>query len=184
MGDTFNREEELFAAALALPVVERRNYLERACGTDRALLARVEGLLGAFTDAADFIDPEPGQRTSGTEESVGDLIGTYRLQQEIGEGGWGVVYLAEQVAPVQRQVALKVIKLGMDTRAVIARFATERQLLAMMDHPNIARVFDAGATPAGRPYFVMELVRGIRITDYCDQSQLPTAAVSAVHPDL
>jgi len=176
MGETFNREEELFAAALALPVVERRNYLERACGTDRALLTRVEGLLEAFTDAAQFIDPDAdAQRASGPEESVGDLIGTYRLQQQIGEGGWGVVYLAEQVAPVQREVALKIIKLGMDTRAVIARFATERQLLAMMDHPNIARVFDAGATPAGRPYFVMELVRGIRITDYCDQSKLTTA---------
>ena len=176
MGDTFNREEELFSAALALPAVERRNYLERACGADRALLSRVEGLLEAFTDAAQFIEPDGEvQRAAGPEESVGDLIGAYRLQQQIGEGGWGVVYLAEQVAPVQRQVALKIIKLGMDTRAVIARFATERQLLAMMDHPNIARVFDAGATPAGRPYFVMELVRGIRITDYCDQSQSTTA---------
>ncbi len=107
-------------------------------------------------------------------ERVGDRIGRYRLLQPIGEGGCGVVYLAEQEEPVRRRVALKVIKMGMDTRSVIARFEAERQALAMMDHPNIARVLDAGATEAGRPYFVMELVRGVRITEYCDENRLPT----------
>src|SRR5205807_8669547 len=100
-------------------------------------------------------------------EKAGGRIGRYKLLQQIGEGGCGVVYVAEQEEPVRRRVALKVIKLGMDTRQVIARFDAERQALAMMEHPNIAKVFDAGATSTGRPYFVMELVRGIRITDYC-----------------
>jgi WD40 repeat protein len=108
-------------------------------------------------------------------EKAGDRIGRYRLLQEIGHGGCGVVYMAEQEEPVQRRVALKVIKLGMDTRQVVARFEAERQALALMDHPNIAKVLDAGATEAGRPYFVMELVRGIRITDYCDQNKVPTS---------
>jgi len=107
-------------------------------------------------------------------EKPGDVIGRYKLLQQLGEGGCGVVYLAEQVEPVRRQVALKVIKLGMDTKSVIARFEAERQALALMDHPNIAKVLDAGATEAGRPYFVMELVRGIKITDYCDQNNLST----------
>ena len=107
-------------------------------------------------------------------EKPGDLIGHYKIREKLGEGGCGVVYVAEQTEPVRRRVALKVIKLGMDTRSVIARFEAERQALAMMDHPNIARVLDAGATETGRPYFVMELVRGIRITDYCDQNQLNT----------
>src|SRR5438046_2610088 len=109
-------------------------------------------------------------------ESSGMRIGHYKLLQKIGEGGCGVVYMAEQEEPVRRRVALKVIKLGMDTRSVIARFDAERQALAMMDHPNIAKVLDAGATETGRPYFVMELVKGIRITEYCDQNNLPTAA--------
>ncbi len=107
-------------------------------------------------------------------EKPGDGIGPYKLLEQIGEGGCGVVYLAEQVQPLRRQVALKVIKLGMDTRQVVARFEAERQTLALMDHPNIARVFDAGATETGRPYFVMELVRGVRITEYCHQHRLPT----------
>ena len=97
------------------------------------------------------------------------MIGPYKLLEQIGEGGFGIVFMAEQVRPVRRRVALKIIKPGMDTRQVIARFEAERQALALMDHPNIARVFDAGATDAGRPYFVMELVRGVPITDYCDQ---------------
>src|SRR5436309_5469304 len=107
-------------------------------------------------------------------EKSGDRIGRYRLLQEIGHGGCGVVYMAEQEEPVRRKVALKVIKLGMDTRQVIARFEAERQALALMDHPLVAKVFDAGATDTGRPYFVMELVRGARITDYCDEHQLST----------
>ena len=108
-------------------------------------------------------------------EKPGDRIGRYKLLEQIGEGGCGVVYVAEQREPVRRRVALKVIKLGMDTRQVIARFEAERQALALMDHPNIAKVLDAGATETGRPFFVMELVRGVRITDYCDQNNLSTA---------
>ena len=111
-----------------------------------------------------------------SEEQPGARIGRYKLLQKIGEGGCGVVYMAEQEEPVRRRVALKVIKLGMDTKAVIARFEAERQALALMDHPAIARVFDGGTTAQGRPYFVMELVRGVRITDYCNQNHLPTAA--------
>src|SRR5690349_3201172 len=107
-------------------------------------------------------------------EKPGDKIGRYKVLQKIGEGGCGVVYMAEQEEPVRRRVALKVIKLGMDTKSVIARFEAERQALAMMDHPNIAKVLDAGATESGRPYFVMELVRGTRITEFCDQNRLPT----------
>jgi len=107
-------------------------------------------------------------------EKPGDKIGRYKLLQKIGEGGCGTVYMAEQEEPVRRRVALKVIKLGMDTQQVVARFEAERQALALMDHPNIAQVFDAGATDTGRPYFVMELVRGIKITEYCDQNQLST----------
>ena len=108
-------------------------------------------------------------------EKPGDRIGRYKLLEKIGEGGCGIVYMAEQTEPIRRRVALKVIKLGMDTKQVIARFEAERQALALMDHPNIAKVLDAGATDTGRPYFVMELVRGIKITDYCDQHNLSTA---------
>jgi serine/threonine protein kinase len=107
-------------------------------------------------------------------EEPGEQIGHYKLLQQIGEGGFGVVWMAEQDEPVKRRVALKIIKLGMDTKEVIARFEQERQALAMMDHPNIARVFDAGATPFGRPYFVMELVKGVPITEFCDEQQLDT----------
>src|SRR5712692_2566490 len=101
-------------------------------------------------------------------EKAGDRIGRYKLLQQIGEGGCGVVYMAQQEESVRRQVALKIIKPGMDTKSVIARFEAERQALALMNHPNIAKVFDAGATESGRPYFVMELVRGVKITEYCD----------------
>src|ERR1043166_1128929 len=116
----------------------------------------------------------PPLRSSGATGKPGDRIGRYRLLQEIGHGGCGVVYMAEQEEPVRRKVALKVIKLGMDTRQVVARFEAERQALALMDHPNIAKVLDAGATDTGRPYFVMELVGGIKITDYCDSHNLTT----------
>ena len=112
--------------------------------------------------------------TLPVSEKPGDRIGRYKILQEIGEGGCGVVYMAEQQEPVRRQVALKVIKLGMDTKSVVARFEAERQALAMMDHPNIAKVLDGGATDAGRPFFVMELVRGVKITEYCDQHKLST----------
>src|SRR5687767_6587437 len=119
-----------------------------------------------------FADASP----SPSIEKAGDRIGRYKLLQQIGEGGCGVVYMAEQEEPVRRRVALKVIKIGMDTKQVIARFEAERQALALMDHPNIARVFDAGATDVGQPYFVMELVRGIPITKYCDEHRVPTEA--------
>jgi len=113
-----------------------------------------------------------GNGLSLGEEPIGTRIGRYKLLEKIGEGGCGVVYMAEQEEPVRRRVALKIIKLGMETKSVIARFEAERQALAMMDHPNIARVFDAGATDRGPPYFIMELVRGVQITKYCDQNQL------------
>jgi eukaryotic-like serine/threonine-protein kinase len=154
---------------------ERAAYLERVCGDDAALRQRLEKLLKSHADA------ERGAGEAGAtnvlpplSEMPGDRIGRYVLREQIGEGGCGVVYVAEQEEPIRRRVALKVIKLGMDTRSVIARFEAERQALAMMDHANIARVLDAGATDTGRPYFVMELVRGIRITDYCDQNNLST----------
>src|SRR5438874_1546393 len=120
-------------------------------------------------------DQSPGAPTPEIPFAVGDqmVIGRFRLLEKIGEGGFGVVYVAEQKAPVRRRVALKIIKLGMDTRSVVARFEAERQALAMMDHPNIAKVLEAGATATGRPYFVMELVRGILITEYCDKNHLP-----------
>src|SRR5262249_44451930 len=105
-------------------------------------------------------------------EQSGTVIGPYKLLEQIGEGGFGVVYLTEQQAPVRRKVALKILKPGMDTRQVVARFEAERQALAIMDHPNIARVFDGGATPSGRPYFVMELVQGVPITTFCDEQKL------------
>ena len=110
----------------------------------------------------------------GSDEFIGRTIGPYKLLQRIGEGGCGAVYMAEQEKPVRRRVAFKIIKLGMDTKSVIARFEAERQALALMDHPNIARVLDAGATETGRPYFVMELVRGVKITEYCDHNELDT----------
>src|SRR5262245_399801 len=108
------------------------------------------------------------------DEALGHTLGRYKLLEKVGEGGFGVVYVAEQKEPVKRRVALKIIKLGMDTRQVVARFEAERQALALMDHPNIAKVLDAGATDSGRPYFVMELVRGVKLTDYCDQNRLST----------
>src|SRR5208283_2601199 len=179
------RDEELFAAALALPMAERRRYLERACAGDAELLNRVEALLRMHDEAGGFLETPALAELSAAaraakqglspSESAGDRIGRYKLLQKIGEGGCGVVFMAEQDEPIRRRVALKVIKLGMDTKEVIARFEAERQALAMMDHPNIARVFDAGATDTGRPFFVMELVRGIRITQYCDQQNLSTA---------
>jgi serine/threonine protein kinase/Flp pilus assembly protein TadD len=175
-----NREEEIFEAAAKLPVEQRGAYLQEACAGDTALRARIEGLLKAHEGAGSFME-EPAAPARKTivltlppDEKAGDKIGNYKLLQQIGEGGCGVVYMAEQEEPVRRRVALKVIKLGMDTKSVIARFEAERQALAMMDHPNIAKVLDAGATDTGRSFFVMELVRGIKITDYCDQNKLTT----------
>jgi len=155
----------------------RAAYLEEVCGSDDELKSKVEALLREAVDDG-FLEI-PAAHLQITEalplpESPGSVIGRYKLLQKLGEGGCGAVYMAEQTEPVRRRVALKVIKLGMDTKAVIARFEAERQALALMDHPNIAKVLDAGSTDSGRPYFVMELVRGIRITDYCDQNKLDT----------
>ena len=176
-----NREEALFHGALALPVDQRSAYLQQACAGDAELCRRIALLLNSNDRAAEFLQPVGSAGEGGTlvvaepaTEKAGDVIGPYKIREKLGEGGCGAVYVAEQLRPVRRRVALKVIKLGMDTRNVIARFEAERQALAMMDHPNIAKVLDAGATEMGRPYFVMELVRGIRITDYCDQHHLNT----------
>ena len=171
MSEIPSREEALFTAALPLAGAARDVFLERACAGDAVLRHAVEALLRAHEAAGEFLEksavPPPN-----TDEAPGTRIGRYVLGNKLGEGGCGVVYEAEQQEPVRRSVALKIIKLGMDTKAVIARFEAERQALALMDHPNIAKVFDAGATETGRPYFVMELVRGQRITDYCDAHRL------------
>jgi serine/threonine protein kinase len=173
-------EEEMFHQALALSLPEERAaYLERVCGGDTALRESIEALLVASEETSGFLTGPPpalgARKNSAPRQEPGTVIGSFKLLEAIGEGGMGVVYMAEQVQPVRRKVALKVIKPGMDTKQVIARFEAERQALAMMDHPNIARILDAGATESGRPYFVMELVRGITITEYCDQNRLSIA---------
>ena len=187
----------IFADAMEIENVEQRAaFLDRVCGKDTALRRQIEELIAAESQAGQFLPMQP--RASGAEaipletaatlapdmgtlqvpvtEKPGDRIGRYKLLQKLGEGGCGVVYMAEQEEPVHRKVALKVIKLGMDTQKVIARFEAERQALALMDHPHITKVLDAGATEAGRPFFVMELVRGVKITHYCDQYELSTRA--------
>jgi WD40 repeat protein/serine/threonine protein kinase len=162
------------AAEIADPAA-RAAFLDSACKGDQELRARVERLLEADSQAGNFLgDSDKGARFGVRAERIGERIGRYRLLESIGRGGCGVVYLAEQEEPVRRRVALKVIKLGMDTQSVVARFEAERQALAMMDHPNIAKVLDAGATDEGRPFFVMELVSGIKITEYCERQQLST----------
>ena len=175
MIDPLEAEVAILNEALELPPHKRAEYLDRACKGDQKLKDQIETLLAAHERADGFLAFSPARapaHVGGHKE--GDRIGRYKLLQRIGEGGCGVVYMAEQEHPVRRRVALKVIRLGMDTERIIARFEAERQALAMMDHPNIAKVFDAGATDSGRPYFVMELVRGIKITDYCEQNNLPT----------
>ena len=171
---------------------ERAAYLQEACGDNALLRQRVEHLLRAFDEAGSFMVAPPGQQIAPIDasqtnangsppsfagprsvvEGPGDRIGPYKLLERIGEGGMGIVFMAEQEAPVRRKVALKIIKPGMDSSHVIARFEAERQALALMDHPNIARVLDAATTDTGRPYFVMELVKGVAITEYCDRNQL------------
>ncbi len=170
------RIDSIFLAAVELPVEERPDYLEKACGHDAELRARVERLLGAQSQVDTFLEspaPELGAAVDQPMiEQPGTEIGPYRLLEKIGEGGMGLVYKADQVRPVRRQVAVKVIRAGMDCREVIARFETERQALALMDHINIARVLDAGTSESGRPYFVMELVEGVTITKFCDDHHL------------
>jgi serine/threonine protein kinase len=160
-------------------LAERSAYLSVACRGDTALRQRVEALLRAYEEATDVPDTpivslEVPQQETLLTEGPGTVIGRYKLLEKIGEGGMAIVYMAEQTEPIRRKVALKIIKLGMDTRQVIVRFEAERQALALMDHSNIAKVLDAGATDTGRPYFVMELVQGVWITEYCDQNSLST----------
>ena len=193
MGADFNRKpkaRELFIESLEITDnKERERFLREKCGDDLELFDQVDELLRMQSKVGDFLETPAvtdARRTdahvdansvtsiAAVTEKPGDRIGAYKLLQKIGEGGCGLVYMAEQERPVRRKVAFKIIKLGMDTRSVIARFEAERQALAMMDHPNIAKVYDAGSTETGRPYFVMELVRGIRITEYCDQNQVTT----------
>src|SRR5437879_2007018 len=208
MPSSQNREEVLFALALTKSAEKRPALLDAMCEDDPALRQRLEALLAAQEQPETLLTTHPQTArptikldlAEAPDEAVGQTLGRYKLLERVGEGGCGVVYVAEQTEPVRRRVALKVIKLGMDTKSVVARFEAERQALAMMDHPNIAQVLDAGSTAsrhptsghplpcderatggegrsyvsAGRPYFVMELVRGIRITDYCDQNNLST----------
>jgi serine/threonine protein kinase len=189
-----NRAEEIVFSTLKLSSAERAAFWDRACSGDAALRAEVEQVWAECAEAEGLFDKCRPALDCGAEavrlltdsmditqgstaefdsnKIVGSKIGPYKLLQKIGEGGGGTVYMAEQEKPVRRRVALKVIKLGMDTKNVIARFEAERQALAMMDHPNIARVLEAGATETGRPYFVMELVRGVKVTRYCDEHRL------------
>jgi WD40 repeat protein/serine/threonine protein kinase len=169
--------KELFFGALDRESPEEVvAYLDEACLEDRELRSRIEHLLRLHHGGGNFLGgASPTEATIDfppIAERVGTIIGPYKLLEQIGEGGFGVVFMAEQTSPVRRKVALKIIKPGMDTKQVIARFEAERQALALMDHPNIARVFDADATESGRPYFVMELVRGVPITEYCDLKKL------------
>lgn len=175
------KAQQIFGDSIELPVAERGPYIATACGSDEVLRAEVESLVASMDEAGGFLSAPTGRLedagaatldASPLREQPGSRIGRYKLLQLIGEGGFGSVFMAEQDHPVRRKVAIKIIKLGMDTKQVIARFEAERQALAMMDHPNIARVLDAGATDAGRPYFVMELVRGVPITRFCDENKL------------
>jgi serine/threonine protein kinase len=174
------RIKPIFSEALDKKGADRESFLNEVCREDPDLKAEVEALLKAHEGAGDFLeapvfDADVTLDDSPISEGPGTVIGRYKLLEKIGEGGMAVVYMAEQQEPIRRKVALKIIKLGMDTKSVIARFEAERQALAMMDHPNIAKVLDAGATETGRPYFVMELVKGVSITEYCDKNSLSTA---------
>src|SRR6202162_6244754 len=178
MSDMPTDAKSIFLAALDVQDPgERATFVARCCQGDEALRRRVEDLLRAYGESGRPLDKlaaalAPPRMGEPIREQVGSTIGPYRLMEQIGEGGFGLVFVAEQQQPIRRKVALKIIKPGMDTRDVIARFEAERQALALMDHPNIARVLDAGATETGRPYFVMELVYGVKITDYCDQNRV------------
>src|SRR5947207_7632826 len=173
-------EETIFAEALAKrSSSERAAYLDEVCAGNSQLRRDVESLLLAHEKAGGVLEAPPVELAMIAEsriasEGVGSTVGRYKLLEQIGGGGMGVVYMAEQSHPVRRKVALKIIKPGMDSGQVIARFEAERQALTMMDHPNIAKVLDAGTTTAGRPYFVMELVKGIPINEYCDEARLTT----------
>lgn len=170
-------EKDLLLATLDLPTEQRSDYLNQACGSDIRLKAKSRRILKNAEPGGSFM-AQPAVDLSRTTVlssiEFGGQIGRYRLMEHLGEGGMGVVFVAEQVEPVRRRVALKVIKPGMDSKQVIARFEAERQALALMDHTNIARVLDAGTTDKGLPYFVMELARGLPITQYCDKAKVNT----------
>jgi WD40 repeat protein/serine/threonine protein kinase len=178
MNNDFAKARSIFTSAVEDHAPDQwARFLDDACREDVALRRRVEVLLRAHQGEDSLLDRGNSDETEGSfdrqlAEGPGTAIGPYKLLQQIGEGGMGVVFMAEQTAPVRRKVALKIIKPGMDTKQVIARFEAERQALALMDHPNIARVFDAGTTASGRPYFVMELVHGVPITEYCNLQKL------------
>ena len=170
-------ERDLFIAALQLAPTERPALFDRECPNDSALRQRVEKLLAASAEAGSAFGRQDGTIDYEAAASVSNVAGTvisgrYKLLEEIGEGGMGTVWVAEQTQPVRRKVALKLIKPGMDSKSVLARFEAERQALAVMDHPNIAKVLDGGLTESGRPYFVMEYVKGVPITEYCDSTKL------------
>ena len=167
----WERAKELFDAALQRSPSERGEFLREACGSDKSLFAELESLLSAYA-RSDGLSEHPWTTEAKKDAAPAQSIGPYRLVRKIGEGGMGQVWLAEQSAPLQRQVALKLIRAGMYDDALLRRFQAERQSLALMDHPAIAKVFDAGATPDGQPYFVMEYVPGEPITDYCDRKKL------------
>ena len=175
-------ESGIFKNALKLPAHERAAFLDRACGSNAALRLEVEGLLRAHEQPGEFMSRPPIADATTTfgpgPERPGMRVGPYKLLQFLGEGGMGTVFLAEQSQPIRRMVALKIIKHGLDSTQVLARFEAERQALALMDHPNIAKVLDAGKTDgeagAERPYFVMELVKGVPITEFCDKNKLAT----------
>src|SRR5262245_57307459 len=175
MSDQFAEIRDHFLAALERDgLAAQLRYVAEHCAEIPELRARLEEMLRAHHQAEGFLgsNPEATCRMPAGE-APGTLIGPYKILERIGEGGFGIVYMAEQERPVRRRVALKVIKPGMDTAQIIGRFEAERQALAIMEHPHIARVFDAGATEAGRPYFVMELVKGVPITEFCDRDRMP-----------
>jgi serine/threonine protein kinase len=198
MPDWDPEANDLFLRAIEIPAPEdRQRFLAEACAGNPPLRARVDGLLRAGAQAGSFLEqpavdaggtaahvPAGGRESEGPAPREGTTVGPYKLIQEIGEGGMGTVYLAQQSEPVRRLVAVKLVKPGMDSRQVLARFEAERQALALMDHPHIAKVFDAGAAPDGRPYFVMELVKGVPITRYCDDLKLGVRDRLALFADV
>lgn len=169
--------DDIFSAAIELSAPEERAaYIQQACGGDEQLFKKVQKLVVAYLQAGNFLESPASimapKADGAIQEAPGTTIGRYKLLEQIGEGGFALVFMAEQDKPVRRKVALKIVKAGMDTKQIVARFEAERQALAMMDHPSIAKVHDAGSTDAGRPYFVMELVKGVPITDYCTEHDL------------
>ena len=168
------RVQELFNAAVNMASSEREPFLDKECGENDSLRGEVESLLEHHFTSAQTVRPSDQSNDTTLDYQRGDMIGSFKILNVLGEGGMGIVYLAEQSKPVKRRVALKVIKAGMDTKQVIARFEAERQALAIMNHPGIAQVYEAGVTEQGRPYFVMEHVKGMPVTDACDELKFTT----------